>query len=136
MSRSYTFKRDSGDVEIMTLLEASTKIHEPDIKRRFEEIILNSQNKRRKKDGFTPGWQENINAYAGGRMEYDRLLKERGLVELGNDYIPQEAKGDYNFCQTEEFIQTCLEEGIDLSGNEIDAIKSGEYFKNIELNND
>lgn len=86
-----------------------------------------------KKDGFEPGWQENIQAYAGGRQEYDRLLKEQGLVELGYDYVPQESVGDYNACATPEFIEACLEAGIDLSGNEQEAIKSGEYFKDITL---
>lgn len=133
MSRSFIFKRDSGQVEVMTLQEAARKISEPDIKRRFEEILSNLQNKRMKKDGFTPGWQENINAYAGGREEYNRLLKEQGLVEIGYDYTPEESKGEYNYCQTEEFVQACLEQGIDLSGNEVEAIKSGEMYKSVEL---
>lgn len=127
--RSYIFKRDSGQVEVMSLQDAVKRLSEPDIKKRFEEILLNNQNKRRKKDGFEPGWQENIQAYAGGRMEYDKILKEKGLTEVGYDYVPQESTGDYNFCQTQEFVDACLDSGIELSGNEIDAIKSGDYFK-------
>lgn len=114
----------------MTLQEAVALLEDPVIKSRFDEILLNSQNVRRKKDGFTPGWQENIQAYAGGRQEYAKILKEKGLVEIGNDYIPQESTLNHNYCHTEEFVKDCLDQGIDLTGNEIDAIKSGEYFKN------
>lgn len=131
--RSYIFKRDSGEVEIMTLQDAVKKLDQPDIKRRFEEIIINSQNKRRKNDGFEPGIQPNTGLYAGGRLEYEKQLKNMGLVEVGYDYVPQESKGEHNFCHTQEFVDACLEEGIDLSGNEIEAIKTGEYFKQIEL---
>jgi hypothetical protein len=128
-SRSYTFKTQDGDIKVLTLQEAARHIHDPEIKRRFNEIILNSKNVRRKKDGFTPGWQENIQAYAGGPREYARMLKERGLVEIGYDYVPQESDGGYDFCQTEEFVQACFENGVELTGNEIEAIKSGDYFK-------
>lgn len=128
-TRSYPFKTSAGEIQMMTLQEAVAHLEDPEIKRKFEEILLNSKNVRRKKDGFTPGWQENIQAYAGGPREYAQLLKEKGLVEIGYDYVPQESKGNYNFCQTEEFVEACIEQGIDLTGNEIEAIKSGEYFK-------
>lgn len=117
----------------MSLFEASQKLEDPAIKKRFDEILLNSQNKRRKKDGFEPGFQENTGRYAGGRMEYEKQLKEMGLVEIGYDYVPQESKGEHNFCQSDEFVQTCLESGIELSGNEVDAIKSGEFYKSVEV---
>lgn len=128
-TRSYPFKTSSGEVKIMTLQEAVAFLEDPAIKEKFENILQNSKNIRRKKDGFTPGWQENINAYAGGPQEYARILKEKGLVEIGYDYVPQESHGGYNYCQTNDFVEACIEQGIDLSGNEIDAIKSGEYFK-------
>lgn len=128
-TRSYPFKTSTGDIRIMTLHEAVSHLEDPKIKARFDEILLNSKAVRRKKDGFEPGWQENIQAYAGGPREYAAMLKERGLVEIGYDYIPQESIGDANFCQTDEFVESCVEQGIELSGNEVQAIKSGEYFK-------
>jgi hypothetical protein len=128
-SRSYPFRTSSGDVKIMTLQEAVSHLEDPEIKKKFDSILINSKNVRRKKDGFTPGWQENIQAYAGGPQEYSRLLKEHGLIEIGYDYVPQESKGNHNFCQSEEFVQACIEQGIDLTGNEVEAIKSGDYFK-------
>lgn len=128
-TRSYPFKTKDGEIKIMTLQEAVAHLEDPAIKSKFDEILLNSKNVRRKKDGFTPGWQENIQAHAGGPQEYARLLKEKGLVEIGYDYVPQESDGGYNYCQTNDFVEACIEEGIDLSGNEIKAIKSGDYFK-------
>lgn len=132
-SRSYTFRDSNNEVLVMTLQEASQKIDDPAIKARFDEIIANSKNIRRKKDGFEPGYQANTGRYAGGRLEYEKQLKEMGLVEVGYDYVPQESIGEHNFCHTEEFIQTCVENGVELSGQEQEAIKSGEYFKDIAI---
>jgi hypothetical protein len=128
-SRSYPFKTKDGKIEIMTLQQASQHLADPEIRAKFDSIILNSKTKRMKKDGFEPGWQENIQAYAGGRREYNRMLKERGLVEIGYDYIPQESEDIVNFCHSDEFVNECLSQGVDLSGNEIEAIKTGDYFK-------
>ena len=118
---------------VMTLEEATKHFHDDSIKSRFYEIMSNIKTKKRTKDGFEPGYQQNTGRYAGGRIEYEKQLREMGLVEIGKEYIPEESKGDYNFCHTDDFVQTCLDSGIDLSGNEQEAIKSGEYFKSIEL---
>lgn len=128
MARLYTFNLTDGSIRVLTVEEAF-KLGDPLVHKRIQEIILNSKNKRMVKDGFEPGWQENIQAYAGGRMEYDRMLKERGLVELGKDYVPRETEADFNPFASEEVIQGALDAGIELSGNEVDALKSGEYFK-------
>jgi hypothetical protein len=129
MSRSYIFKNSKGETEIMSLMDASKKLDDPEIRKRFDEICLNQKNKRMKKDGFEPGWQANINAYAGGRQEYNKLLKERGLVEIGYDYVPQESEGNYDYCRSDEFINNCIDNGVSLSDNEREAIKSGDFFK-------
>lgn len=132
-SRSYTFRNSLNEVLVMTLQEAALKISDPAIMTRFNEIIANSKNVRRRKDGFAPGFQENTGRYAGGRLEYEKQLKEMGLVEIGYDYIPQETNAEYNPCANEGFIESCLEAGIELSGNEAEAIKSGEYFKDAPV---
>lgn len=99
------------------------------IEKRIREIISNSKNKKRVKDGFEPGWQENIQAYVGGRREYNQLLKEKGLQEIGYDYIPKDSTRVSSPCQTEEFALAVKEVFPDTSDQEIDAIKSGDYFK-------
>lgn len=126
--RYFSFKTSDGEVKILSIKDAQ-KESDPAIKRRILEIIENSQNIRRKKDGFQPGWQENINEYCGDRRQYNEALKRQGLVEIGNDYIPSASKEEYNYCHTDEFVQSCIDSGVELSGNEVDAIKSGEYFK-------
>jgi hypothetical protein len=130
--RYYTFKTTDGKVEVLTLQQAF-KFPDNEVKKRVHEIILSNQNRKRKKDGFEPGWQPNLNEYVGGPKEYAKILRDKGLVEIGYDYVPTESVGEHNFCQTEEFIQACVESGIELNGNEQDAIKSGEYFKDIQL---
>jgi hypothetical protein len=127
MSRLYTFNIN-GSVEVMTLAEAISK-NDPKYQKRIEEIRLNNSNKKRVRDGFEPGWQENIQSYCGDRKQYDQALKERGLVEIGKDYVPQDNTKLGGFCQSEEFIQEVQAQGVELSGNEVEAIKSGEYFQ-------
>jgi hypothetical protein len=127
-NRYYYFTFSNGESKMLTLSEAK-EANDELVKKRIEDIIQSFSTKRMKKDGFEPGWQPNINAYAGGRQEYSRLLKERGLVEIGYDYIPQEDVRDHSPCSTKEFIDTAVESGVELSDNEKDAILSGEYFK-------
>lgn len=102
------------------------------IDQRIREIIANSKAKRRVKDGFEPGWQENIQAYAGGRREYDQLLKEKGLQEIGYDYIPKDSTVCSSPCHTEEFALAVKEVFPDTSDNEVEAIKDGSYFENTD----
>ena len=82
--RLYCFKY-AGKVEYLSIAQARL-IDDPAIKYRIEEIILNSRTKRMKKDGFEPGWQENIREYVGGRAEYDHRLA--GRVVLCSSQLP------------------------------------------------
>lgn len=88
-------------------------------------IITNS----RVKDGFTPGWQENIRAFAATKGQYDALLKERGLVEIGYDYTPQESVLDHSPCANLDFAMELKKIDPKTSDREMDAIISGKYFK-------
>lgn len=117
----------NGKVELLSLEEAS-KIDDSSVRFRVKEIIENSKNKRMQKDGFEPGWQENIQEHVVNRSDYNRILKEKGLIELGYDYVPKDSSkvGGLADTFTEE---TAKEIGLDLNENEINAIKSGEYFK-------
>lgn len=132
-SQSYSllsFKFPNGEIELLTMQEASM-IDIPEIQERVKEIRLNKANKRMIKDGFEPGWQANINAYAGDRSSYNRLLKEHGLVEVGYDHTPIDTTTTENYFANDEMIKACLSNGIELSGNEISALKDGSYFKDV-----
>lgn len=125
----YPFKMPSGEIENLSLREAFLRKDEPAIASRIQEIVGNLALRRRKKDGFEPGWQENIREYCSSRREYDRAIQRNGLVEVGYEYVPQEHNPDTNPCANREFVQACIDEGVDLSDNEKDAIMTGDYFK-------
>lgn len=137
MIKKYKFKLVTGEEVDLTLEEAKL-LDDPDVKFQIKcELYLGMKAKpfiRRKKDGFTPGWQENIKAYAGGRLEYNKLLKEKGLVEIGYDYIPTEHKVTKSLCANEEFAMMAKEVVPDLSDNEVEAIKTGELFETTKIN--
>ena len=124
--RLYIFRID-GKVELLSIQQAR-ELKDPFVDLRINEIIYNSRNKRMVKDGFEPGWQENIREYASSRSEYDKMLRERGLVEVGYDLTPQDSTTVGGACNSEEFALHAKELGVELSDREIDAIKSGEYF--------
>lgn len=128
----YTFKTSDGQIEVLTL-EQAHKHPDPLVQARFHQVILSNRNVKRKKDGFEPGWQENIGMYCGDRRQYNDALKAKGLIEIGNDYTPTESVGDYSFTRSEEFVKACIDEGVELSGNEQEAIKTGEFFKGDPL---
>lgn len=103
--------------------------------RRADEIIDAMKSKKKgqhKKDGFVPGWQENIRMYITCPHQYRRALKDLGLVEIGNDYIPQDETRVSNPFNNDALIKQAIDSGIYLSGREIDALKSGEYFKDVK----
>lgn len=80
------------------------------------------------KDGFVPGWQENIRAYASSRREYDAILKDRGLVEIGKDYIPEESTS--SGIDPQALAEMCADSGFTERGTvEYEAIKDGSFLE-------
>ncbi len=128
----FVFKMPNGKVELMPL-DIAVKMNDEHIKARVEEILLNLRNKRTKKDGFEPGWQENIREYHSDRASYNRAIKEKGLVELGYDYIPQESTKVGGIERSLEFALYAKEIGVDLSDNEVDALVSGDLLKDVKI---
>lgn len=122
----YSFKLPNGDYEMLTLQDACKN---PALKERVNQIIESFKAKRMTKDGFEPGFQQNLGEYVGGRLEYNKKLKEKGLVEIGYDYIPTESKPDISPLQGEDMALAVKEIVPELSDREVDAIKTGEFFK-------
>ena len=100
---------------------------------RIEAIKDSHRNKRMVKDGFTPGYQESTQRYAGGRLEYNAHLREAGLVEMGKDCKIVSGIKEFNPFDNDEMIKEIVEAGADLSGSQIDALKSGELMKDTPL---
>lgn len=104
------------------------------INKRCDEIIdfyRSKGKKKHKKDGFVPGWQENIRMYITCPFQYRRALKDLGLVEIGTDFVPQDSTKTSNPFDNDVMIKAAIDSGIYLSGNEVTALKSGEYFKDL-----
>lgn len=136
MARYYTFG-EGDNITLMTLDEAMQS-KDPAIIKRIVQIRNNSTQIKRCRDGFESGWQPNINKYCSSRREYDKELQHMGLVELGYDRVPTDSTKETNPCANEEFVKTCKDIGIELSGNEAEAIKSGQFFSadKCDLSND
>ena len=106
---------------------------------RCDEIVeefRNKNKKKRHKDGFVPGWQENIRMYITCPHQYKRALKDLGLVEVGYDVEFKDTTKVSNPFENEELIKEAVKSGIYLSGREIEALKSGDYFKDVKLDLD
>lgn len=106
------------------------------ITKRCDEIVeyyKSKAKKKHKKDGFVPGWQENIRMYISCPFQYRRALKELGLVEIGNDSTPHDSTKTSNPFSNDAMIKAAVDSGIYLSGREIDALKSGDYFKGLPV---
>jgi hypothetical protein len=125
----YTFNLN-GDIKLMTMEEASKY---PELTDRIKQIIEAHKAKRMTKDGFEPGYQPNLGEYVGGRLEYNKKLKEKGLVEIGYDYIPKESCPNISPLQGEEMAKAVKEIVPELSDNEVEAIKTGEYFNESKV---
>lgn len=122
----YSFKFPDGEYRMLTLHDAAKY---PFLEERVNQIIESFKAKRMTKDGFEPGYQANLGEYVGGRLEYNKKLKEKGLVEIGYDYIPKESKPDISPLSGETMAKAVKEIVPELSDNEVEAIKTGEYFK-------
>ena len=113
---------------VMTI-EDALKMKDASVDARVREIMLNKRSRRTIKDAFEPGYQQNINEHITCPGEYKRRLKELGLVERGYDFKPIDETKLGGHINNDKFIQYAKEIGVDLSGEEMEAIKTGEYFK-------
>ena len=134
MNELYEFTLPDGSKHMLTIHHAKS-FGCPVMIKRANEIVdsLTSKNKRvYKKDGFVPGWQENIRMHITCPYKYRQALKELGLIELGNDHQLKDTTTTENYFESDEMIKSAIDSGIYLSGNEIEALKTGEYFKDVK----
>ncbi len=110
-------------------IENARALNLPEVNARINEIINNSKNKRMLKDGFEPNFDRNFNCYVDTYQKHKELCKEHGLVEMGYDFNPKDETSLGGHINNEAFVEYAKEIGVDLTGNEIEAIKTGEYFK-------
>lgn len=134
---TYEFILPDGSKRMLTVMQARSFGCKHMIKRANEIVdSINSKNKKKhKKDGFVPGWQENIMCNAWSYGEYQRILKQNGLIELGNETAPIKDATTTGGYYNDEFFKSAHDAGIYISGKEEEAMRSGDYFKkNIDTN--
>lgn len=128
MTEFYEFTLPDGKNAKLTIQQARS-FGCPKMNERCQEIIDFNRSKNKgayKKDGFKPGWQENIREYCGSRGQYDRRLKELGLVEIGNEgRVVESTSKAFNPFEIEEFCKEVYDSLDSKSENLIEAFKKG-----------
>lgn len=132
MLKEYYFKFENGAIRKMT--ESGAARFSKDIG--FRIIDCNEdgdfKNNKRIKDGFTPGWQPNINKYVTCYQQYKRIVKDMGSEEMGNykgESIEVQAERKRQKLNAELFDYDSLREianefgGLDLSDGEVRELK-------------
>ena len=123
----YTFKLNDGSVKIMTRSEAEKEIiNHPEIEQRLNEILRNTTNIRRVRDGFQAGFQPALGEVVTCPGKYREILKERNLVEIGNEK-PTQFNPDMKNYIDGEIIKQAIDSGANISGQEAAALESGTY---------
>lgn len=87
-----------------------------------------NRTKRRRKDGFQPGWQPQLGREVNSRREYDQILKEEGLIEVGNETpeFQTHTKTEPTYF-SDENLRDFYQSGAEISGNE------GEWLQKEEI---
>jgi hypothetical protein len=85
MLRQYIFKFKDGQIRKMT--EDGAKRYSVDAKNPIIDAWEEGQKqKERKGDKWQKGWQPALGMYITCYGTYKRILKERGLIEVGNEF--------------------------------------------------
>lgn len=92
-------------------------------------IMINTKSFKRafKKDSFKSGWNPALNMNITDKGHYKRVLKEKNLIECGNEKPPKQEPTKKPTYFTDKSIKDAVQEGADLSGQEIKALKNGSF---------
>lgn len=91
-------------------------------------ITKMSDKPARIKDGFQSGWNPALQCDVSDYGHYKRILKERGLEEMGKEKLPEPKKEDpyYN----DKMFKMLHDQGVKLDGEQIKALKEGKVKSN------
>lgn len=78
-----------------------------------------------KGDAFKSGWHPGLGMHIGGPAHYSKVLKEKGMVEVGNEKRKDAAPQRKSYIN-EEIIGEAIQAGAEISGNEAEALIKGE----------
>lgn len=91
----------------------------------LESLTLLRANSHTTGDGFKPGFHPALGMEIRTNGQYQQVLRERGMVEVGNEKSTEhKKKQSSNF--TDEIIKQAVDSGAQISGNEAVALIKGE----------
>lgn len=112
----YLYEFSNGYVKHMSPREAWEYAKTNEVRITRDGLDNAARSIKMTKDGFKTGFNPGMGCEVTGRRHYERLLKEKGLVEVGKDYISPKDK------ETEYFDhETCKE--LSKAGASDNAIK-------------
>ena len=82
----------------------------------LETLHLLRANSHSRGDGFKPGYHPGLGMEIRSHEQYQKELKSRGLVEVGNEKRKEEKVDTKVF--TEDIIKEAVQAGADISGQE------------------
>lgn len=90
----------------------------------YPKMIVMKSNKR-VKDGFQPGFQKSIREYCSTYGEYKQKLKERGLIELGYEELPEREEKRESYWTPDVLKRLYNEFGVKFSDREAEELENG-----------
>jgi hypothetical protein len=124
----YIFK-DGADFELPSLSTAQLC----ELKEKHGELVFNGfrdqlqsltllrANSHTSGDGFKPGWHPGLNMEIRTNGQYQAVLKERGMVEVGNEKQTVRKQKESSVF-TEDIIKEVREKGGEISDREADKL--------------
>lgn len=82
----------------------------------LDSLQLLRANSHTRGDGFKPGWHPGLNMEIRTNGQYQQVLKEKGMIEVGNEKQKDVKRSSKVF--TEEIIKDAISQGADISGRE------------------
>lgn len=76
-------------------------------------------------DGFKSGWHPGLKMHIGGPAHYQKVLKEKGMVEVGNERQKDQGPKKKSYI-SEEIVKDAIDSGATISGVEAEALIKGE----------
>jgi hypothetical protein len=126
MSKLFTYRfADGSEIETSDMTNAFmselVEMHGKCIYNGFRDQLeslhlLRANSHKAKTDGFQPGWHPGLNMEIRTNEQYQKVLKERGMVEVGNEKQNHKKKETKVF--TEEIIKEAVGMGAEISGQE------------------
>lgn len=125
--RMYFYEFSNGYSKWMTPVEAYKYSNENDVS--IDQDGFDKDQKsfiRSTKDGFQSGWHPSLGMHIRGKKHFNQVLKEKGLIEMGKEKVTPQERKKKNYID-ETGIKEAVDLGAEISGQEADALISGEY---------